>query len=137
MKAAIPLACLCLLLCACAQGNAVKMCQPLAERFLECMAKSQFEDAHALCRADNLSLDDLKAWAADPGNKSMLKDYKGVEWGDGGQYTEKNPDFFDQPTFRTPQVNTLTGRPDVNVQFMFRREDTRWFIASFAMKSGK
>lgn len=131
------LALLLLLLSGCAAENSVSQCRPIAEQFLLAMSQGKFEQAHELCDPVRVSVQDLKAWTADPGNASMLKDYKGVDWASGGQYTESNKDEHDRPTLRLPPESRLAGRPDVSVGFVFRREESnRWVIIGFALKSG-
>lgn len=129
---------LCLLLAGCGVENSIKQARPVGEQFLLSMSQSKFEQAHELCDNGRVTLDDLKAWAADPGNMSMLKDYKGIEWASGGQFTEKDDKEFNRPTVRTPPGSTLVGRSDVTVQMAFRmNEDGKWVIIGFAIKSGK
>lgn len=129
---------LCLLLAGCGAENSIKQARPVAEQFLLSMSQGKFEQAHELCDSTRIELDDLKAWAADPGNASMLRDYKGVEWESGGQYIAKDANEFDRPTVRTPPGNKLAGRPDVSVQFALRMDEGgKWVIIGFAIKSGK
>jgi len=127
-----------LLLVGCGAENSVQQCRPVGEQFLRAMSQGKYEQAHEVCDNGKVSLDDLKAWAADPGNMSMLKGYTGVEWESGGQYTSSDPTEFNRPTVRTPENNKLQGRPDVTVQMAFRMEENgKWVIIGFAIKSGK
>lgn len=129
--------CLCLLLGGCAGENAVKQARPVAEQFLLAMSQGKYAQAHELCDPMRVSESDLRAWATDAGNQSLLKGYKGVNWKSGGHYIDSNPQEHDRPTLQLPDESTLVDRSDVKVKFLFRREESnRWVIIGFWIKSG-
>ncbi|MBE7490651.1 MAG: hypothetical protein HS108_02645 [Planctomycetes bacterium] len=129
---------LCLVLAGCGAENSIKQARPVCEQFLAHLSQEKFAQAHELCDPARIELDDLKAWAADAGNMSMLRDYQGVQWQSGGQYTAADSKEFDRPTVRTPPGSKLTGRPDVTVQFALRMDEGgKWVIIGFAIKSGQ
>jgi len=131
MKAAFTLLVLAAL-CGCGMGAQVDSGRDTSARFLELMALKKYQQAHELCAGETVSLDDLKAWAADPGNLSLLRDFAGVDWSSGGQLATQDG----MSTLRLPE-STLKGRPDVKVNFTLRKDDDTWKIIGFAIKSGR
>jgi len=132
MKVALHVFVIAALLAGCGMGAQVDSGRETAGRFLELMAQGKHQQAHELCAVGTVSLEELQDWAADPGNASLLANYKGVDWASGGELkTDNSPS-----TMRLP-ASTLTGRPDVSVNFTFRWDDNAWRITGFAIKSGK
>lgn len=121
-----------LLLCGCGFGAAVDSGRAVGDRFLELMAKGDYKQARELCSGMEFSEEALQAFATDPGNAAMLKDYKGIDWAGGGELKTEDG----QSTLRLPR-SELKGKAGTTVVFSFRQEGNDWRIVGFALKSGK
>ncbi|MBK9974555.1 MAG: hypothetical protein IPP14_07255 [Planctomycetes bacterium] len=121
-----------LLLSGCGFGAAVDSGRAAGDRFLELMAKGDYQQARELCSGLEFSEEALKAFATDPGNAAMLKDYKGIDWASGGQLETVDG----QSTLRLPR-SELKGKPGTTVVFSFQQQGNDWRIVGFALKSGK
>lgn len=132
MKVAPHVFLIALALAGCGFGAQIDSGRDTGGRFLELMSMGKFQQAHELCAGTEVSIAELEAWAADPGNKSMLVDFAGVDWSAGGELKTENG----MSTMRLPP-SPLKDRPDVTVNFAFRKDDGVWKITGFAIKSGK
>ena len=123
-----PLLTLMLLLPSCGGGLDLNSCQDVAGLFMERMAKGDVRGAYDLCDPSALNYDTLQAITNNPANDPVWNDYKGLEFGEGGQKTDKG-----EVTEIRLAPATPTGHNDFVVHFAFRKGDKGWKIIGFLL----
>jgi hypothetical protein len=125
-----PLLLCALLLASCGGGLDLNSCKDTADLFMERMSKGDIRGAYDLCDSTALNYDALNDIANNPENKAVFNDYKGLEFGEGGQKTDKG-----EVTEIRLAPATPTGHKGFSAQFAFRKDDKGWKIIGFKLAS--
>ena len=123
-----PLLVLVLLCSSCGAGHELKSCQDTANRFMELMARGDVRGAYGLCEPSVLNYDGLQDITNNPKNDPVWNDYKGLDFGEGGQKTENNAVAEIRLAPATP-----TGHDTYVTHFAFRQTDQGWRIIGFKL----
>jgi hypothetical protein len=124
----IPLVLCALLLASCGGGLDLNSCKDISDLFMERMAKGDIRGAYDLCEPTALNYDALEDIANNPENKAVFNDYKGLEFGEGGQKTDKG-----EVTEIRLAPATPIGHKGFAAHFAFRKDDKGWKIIGFML----
>lgn len=124
----LPLMLLPLLLSSCGLGAELNSCKDTANRFMELMAKADARGAYELCEPSALNYDSLQEIINNPDNRPVWNDYQGLEFGDGGQKTEKDNAVEIRLAPATPK-----GHDQFEVHFAFRKTEKGWRVIGFLL----
>lgn len=118
-----------LLLAGCSAGLNLPGSRGFADQFMEKLAKGDINGAWEMCDENQLSRDTLERIANNPDFAELFRDYKGLEHGQGGQFTAG--DNFDE-ILLSPA--TLKGKPGWQVRFGLRKYPDGYKVMAFQIE---
>ena len=122
-----------LLLTACGSME-VKNVQSQADRFMERLARGDFNGAFELCDADAVSLDNLQTIGNNADYDVVLNDFQGFEHHEGAQATKDADGKIIELRLAPAKFK---GHPGWVAHFAFRKENDRWQIIGFMIEGPK